>query len=71
MLLQLKNGVQLGSTNKINEIACAKMIDVLAKVVMEFLKKIFEKYGKQVKRELVLGKQLREVIQVMCHAYFC
>ena len=42
MLLQIKNGVKLGSMDKFNEMACAGMIDVLAEVVMEFVKNVFE-----------------------------
>ena len=51
------NVVKFELTNKINEIACAETMDVLAAVVMEFVKKIFEnvnhvmvKHGKEVKR---------------------
>ena len=42
MLMQIKNGLKLGTTDKLNEMTCAEMVDVLSDVIMGFIKKAIE-----------------------------
>ena len=68
MLMQMRNGLKLGSVDKINEMAYAEMIDVLAEVVMECMQEVIQKSNylalsadaseakKKQEKELVYGK---------------
>ena len=43
MLMQMRNGLNLGSVDQINEMVCAEIIDILADVVMECMKEVIQK----------------------------
>ena len=43
MLMQMRNGLKLSSVDKITEMVCAEMIDILAEVVMECMKEVIQK----------------------------
>ena len=42
MLMQIKNRLKLGTTDKLNEMTCAEMVDVLSDVIIGFIKKAIE-----------------------------
>ena len=41
--MQMRNGLKLGSADKINEMVCTEMIDILVEVVMECMKEVIQK----------------------------
>ena len=55
MLMQLRNGLKLGSVDKIKEMVCAEMIDILVEVVMECMKEVI-----QISNYLVLSADASE-----------